>query len=119
LIGHCPEGKIPSLSPSNQTFWRVFMMILPGLMRKDGYDYSAMQVVFNNCGFSRHRRELYQEKCIAVIDVIHKKRTKTENGCNEKKRQECELMFGKEHMQWACKNCKEIKNGQCTQNKSD
>jgi hypothetical protein len=81
-------------------------LILPGLIHQGGYDYNAIQVVFNNCGLSQHIREIYHEQCVTVIDVIHKKRGGVdEKKCNEKKRQECELMFGKDNMQWACKNC--------------
>ena len=88
-------------------------MILPGLIRDKGYDYSAIQVVFSNMGLSRHIRTLYFELCIAIIDIIHKKRMSAQSGekvCNEKKREECELMFGKENMEWTCKNCEENKD---------
>jgi hypothetical protein len=67
-------------------------------------------VVFNNCGLSRHIRELYQHQCVAVIDVIRRKRSKeSDDTCNDKKRRECELQFGKEFMQWACEHCEEDK----------
>jgi hypothetical protein len=74
-LGHCPEGKIPTLTPGNRNFWRLFALMLPGLIHKDGYDYNAITTVFDACGTSGHCREIYIEQCAAVIDVIHKIRT--------------------------------------------
>lgn len=86
-------------------------MILPGLIRVDGYDYNAIEVVYNNCRISPHLREIYQDLTIIVIEVINKKRNrKDEKSCNENKRRQCELQFGKEMMDWACNQCPENKN---------
>ncbi|MEN6623600.1 MAG: hypothetical protein ABFD50_18900 [Smithella sp.] len=82
-------------------------MILPGLTREYGYDYNAIQVVFNNCQLSPHLREMYQWLCVDIIDVISRKRfQKDDKTCNEKKRRECEVQYG-EFFDWACKQCPE------------
>jgi hypothetical protein len=110
-MGYCPVDKVPSLTPTNRRFWMVFALILPGLLRQDGYDYNAINAVFENCQLSPHIRELYQDQCVAVIKVISAKRfDKQEDSCNAAKRRECEAMFGKDNMDWACKKCPENKD---------
>lgn len=90
-------------------------------MREEGYDYNAIKVVFDNYRIPAHRREIYQLQCVEIITVINRKRSSADDKtCNEKKKKQCEVMFGKDNMQWACDNCEENdKNGKRTQNKSD
>lgn len=78
-LQQCPEGKIPFLSPANRAFWAVFDRILPGLIRDRGYDYGAIRLIFDSSGLTRHRRAIYMDMIIAVIEVIHKVREKSRN----------------------------------------
>ena len=45
--GYCVKGKIPSLNKENVEVWEMFMLMLPGLIKPDGYDYSAIPPVLN------------------------------------------------------------------------
>lgn len=81
--GTCPEGKIPSLSPTNREFWAVFSLAMPGLIRQGngmggpgGYDYGALTAVFRAMGVSRHRQAFYMPRAAAVIGVIQRMREK-------------------------------------------
>ena len=43
-------------------------------------------------------------------EVLRALRRKEASGpCSEEKRKECEAVFGKEFLAWACKNCEEMK----------
>lgn len=79
-LGQCPEGKIPFLSTRNHAFWALFERMLPGLIRDRGYDYGAIRLIFDVSGLTRHRRAIYIDMIIAVIDVIHKAREKKSHG---------------------------------------
>jgi len=68
----CPEGKIPSLASGNHELWGLFNLMLPGLTRESGYDYSAIQVVFDIQGIEQARRPAILRRIVALIDVLDK-----------------------------------------------
>jgi len=64
------------LSPTNKAFWRVFEIALPGLVKRDGYDYDAIALAFDAFAVPQHRRFFYLTRAAAVIDVIRQVREK-------------------------------------------
>jgi len=59
----------------NRKFWIVFEKIIPGFIRRDGYDYGAVELVFG-IEVPRDLRPIYLEKILAVIPVIEQARRK-------------------------------------------
>jgi len=61
------------------------------------------------CGIAPDK--LFLEKVAAFEEeVLRALRRKEASGpCSEEKRKECEAVFGKEFLAWACKNCEEMK----------
>jgi len=49
---------------------------MPGLLRRDGFDYAALTATFDALSISRHRRPFYMSRAVAVIDIIAKIRQK-------------------------------------------
>ena len=43
--GVCPRGMIPTLNRENHEIWNLFLLMLPGLQRMEGYDYNAIRLV--------------------------------------------------------------------------
>ncbi len=79
-VGECPDGKVPTLAPENFEIWNLFQLMMPGLIRQDGYDYTAIQVVFDVHGIEQARRPGLMVQITKLIDVIEterRKRTKT------------------------------------------
>jgi hypothetical protein len=75
----CPEGKIPSLSLENQEIWSLFLLMFSGLVRQDGFDYGAIQVVFDTCEIKKERRPKMLRQITLLIDVVNKEREKRSN----------------------------------------
>ena len=78
-VNECPRptDKIPKLSEDNRRFWILFQKILPGLNTGfGGFDYQAIESVFNilqvNCG----QRPILLDRCLIVISVIQTIREK-------------------------------------------
>jgi len=77
--GICPENKVPTLDKKNYEIWSMFQLMMPGLNRQDGYDYNAIQVVFDVYGIENRKRLeklTLITKLIHVIDVEKKARSK-------------------------------------------
>lgn len=72
----CPEGKIPTLAPENMEVWSLFHLMMPGLIRRDGYDYTAIEVVLNAHGIEQARRPEMLGKVTRIIDTLEKERRK-------------------------------------------
>jgi len=51
-------------------------MMMPGLARQDGYDFTAVQVVFDSYGIEQKRRPEMLEKVTRIINVLEKERRK-------------------------------------------
>lgn len=64
--GICPQGKIPTLNEENMEIWRLFTKMHLGLIRDVGYDYKAIEVVFDTYNVPANKRESYFDKCIAI-----------------------------------------------------
>jgi hypothetical protein len=50
--------------------------MMPGLIRKDGYDYAAIQVVFDAYGIDPERRPGMFDRVLSLINVFEKERRK-------------------------------------------
>jgi len=48
--------------------------MLPGLLRQDGFDYSAIEVVFNTYKITNEKREFLFRQIVEVVDIIDKER---------------------------------------------
>lgn len=80
-VGECPDGKVPTLAPENYEIWELFQLMLPGLIRQDGYDYMAIRVVFNQWEKETGKQSsmtMFRQilKLIDVIETERRKRTK-------------------------------------------
>lgn len=73
-VGECPEGKIPTLAHGNHEIWSLFQLMLPGLVGRDGYDYNAIQVVFNVHEVERSSRPVMMDLITKLIDVVEAER---------------------------------------------
>ncbi|MFH2076785.1 MAG: hypothetical protein ABIJ57_15835 [Pseudomonadota bacterium] len=72
--GECPEGKIPTLHPDNYEIWGLFQEMTWGLLRTDGYDYGAIQVVFDIHGIPQARRPEMLNQIVRLIGVVDAER---------------------------------------------
>lgn len=72
--GVCPDGKIPTLSRDNYEIWELFSLMLPGLLRMEGYDFNAIRIVFDVYGIEQKRRPEMLEQIIKIIGVIDAER---------------------------------------------
>jgi len=78
--GVCSEGKIPTLIRDNYEIWHLFILMLPGLMRSEGYDYNAIQVVFDIYEIEQSRRGGMFASINKLIDIISdERRTRAES----------------------------------------
>lgn len=50
--------------------------MMPGLIRRDGYDYTAIEVVLNAHGIEQARRPEMLGKVTRIIDTLEKERRK-------------------------------------------
>ena len=74
-VGECPDGKIPTLSRANYEAWSLFKEMLPGFVNPmGGYDYNAIEVVFNAHGIEQDKRSVLLAQYVKVIEVIDKVR---------------------------------------------
>jgi len=74
--GICPEGKIPALSADNYELWGLFQRMMPGLLGSEGYDYSAIQVVFDIHDIEQSRRPDFLRRIAQIIKVVDEERRK-------------------------------------------
>ncbi|MFH2076953.1 MAG: hypothetical protein ABIJ57_16705 [Pseudomonadota bacterium] len=72
--GICPDGKIPTLAKGNYEAWGLFQVMLPGLVREDGFDYAAIQVVFDAHAIDQDRRPTMLNQTIKLIGVVDAER---------------------------------------------
>lgn len=72
--GNCPDGKIPALLHENRETWRLFQEMLPGLVTQGGFDYSAIQIVFDAHGIKQERRSELMSTFVKMIGLIEKVR---------------------------------------------
>ena len=76
----CPgkgKNRIPTLSRDNYEIWNLFLLMLPGLQRTDGYDYNAIGFVFNTYDIEQERRaEMFDsiKKLIGVVSAEKEER---------------------------------------------
>jgi len=68
--GICPKNKIPTLSRDNYEIWGLFSLMLPGLMRMEGYDYNAIKIVFDIHEIEQARRPQFFKSITSLIDII-------------------------------------------------
>ena len=73
-IDVCPEGKIPSLNRENYEIWNLFQLMLPGLRRTDGYDFMAIQVVWDAHEIEHKRRPGMLAQITKLIDIMETER---------------------------------------------
>lgn len=61
------------------------------------------------CGIETDRDFL--EKLVAFEEEVLKAIRKKDGAgpCSDEKRKKCEAVFGREFMEWACRNCEEMK----------
>lgn len=78
--GVCPDGRIPSLDRCNYEIWNLFILMQPGLMRMEGYDYNAIGVVFDMYGIEQRRRPEMFETIVKLIKIMDGERRKKTNG---------------------------------------
>ena len=68
--GICPEGKIPYLMQNNYEIWRLFRLMIPGIMNgMGGYDYVAIDVTFNQMGVVQEKRKKIFPLIIKLIET--------------------------------------------------
>ncbi len=60
--------------PENYDTWNLFITMLSGLIREDGYDYTAIQVVFDCYGIEQEARPELMERIKKMIDVVEAER---------------------------------------------
>jgi hypothetical protein len=58
---------------ANYEAWRLFVEMLPGLINPmGGYDYNAIEVVFNAHDIAQDKRSVLLAQYVKVIEVIDK-----------------------------------------------
>lgn len=76
--GICPRGMIPTLQKENRNIWALFHKLLFGLIKPEGgYDYTAIQVVFDFYEVPTDERKplfLLIGQLIRVVDKERQKR---------------------------------------------
>jgi len=79
-VDKCPRGNVPKLLDENREFWALFEKILPGLCNgKGGFDYRAIDIVFDSYRTPRAIRHIHFDKCLIVIEAIQKIREEERN----------------------------------------
>ena len=84
--------KVPKRSEENRRFWLLFEKMMPALVKhkiqlgiKEGrlamfewveFDYAAIDHVLNNYSIPTGQRPIIYDKCIAVIKIIKKRKSK-------------------------------------------
>lgn len=67
----CPTGEVARLSEENRKFWHLFMRMFHGLCTAEGgFDFKAIDFVFETYRVPEYQRAILHDRCIIVIDVI-------------------------------------------------
>ena len=70
-VDECPTGEVARLSEENRKFWHLFIKMLPGLCTAEGgFDFRAIDFVFETYRVPEGQRFILLDRCIIVIDVI-------------------------------------------------
>lgn len=74
--GRCPDGKIPYLHPANYQIWYLFQQMFRGLVWDGGYDYGAIEVIFNGNAVNQDARPMMISQIIRLVEVLEVERQK-------------------------------------------
>jgi hypothetical protein len=72
---HNGEPQVPKLNEENQVFWFFYTKLTPGFYNPfGGYNYSAIEFLFEIYGIEEPLRDIYMDKILILIQVIEEYR---------------------------------------------
>lgn len=77
--GICPQGKIPVLWPEHHDTWRLFLMMYPGLITDIGFNYGAIESVFEIEEIENKYRKRIFDDVLKLINIVKAERGKRTN----------------------------------------
>lgn len=105
--------EIGEIHPGNEDIWEVLIMAdtqwrTSGFGGPYGLDYVAVTQVAHGLGLARDRTFFQKVRAYeqAALDVMHAKGKG--DACTQKQKAQCALEFP-DSLEWACKQCKEMK----------
>jgi hypothetical protein len=110
-MGASGEAKT-EIMPGNTQIWLLLRLMsnqwLCSAAGIYGINFSPIMEAAQHQGMNIDRFFLEKVNAFenAALQVINGK----DEGCNEKKKKQCEAEFGLDNMDWICKNCEEMKS---------